>query len=46
MVELIRDIRRTIGWYGYVDSKTFVIDCGSVEFEALMSSCGYVFNLY
>ena len=47
MVELVRDIRSTEG-YGSGDFKTFAIDCGGVEFEALMSSEGpydYVFNL-
>jgi FlaA1/EpsC-like NDP-sugar epimerase len=47
MVELVRDIRSTLG---YIDGdfKTFAIDCGSLEFEALISSEGpydYVFNL-
>ena len=47
MVELVRDLRSTEG-YGSGDFKTFAIDCGSVEFEALMASEGpydYVFNL-
>jgi len=47
MVELVRDIRSTVG-YGSGDFKTFVIDCGSIEFEALMAAEGpydYVFNL-
>jgi FlaA1/EpsC-like NDP-sugar epimerase len=47
MVELVRDIRSTVG-YGTGDFKTFVIDCGSIEFEALMAAEGpydYVFNL-
>ena len=47
MVELVRDIRSTIG-YGEGDFKTFAIDCGSIEFEALIKSEGpydYVFNL-
>ena len=47
MVELVRDIRSTIG-YGSGDFKTFSIDCGLVEFEALMANEGpydYVFNL-
>jgi FlaA1/EpsC-like NDP-sugar epimerase len=47
MVELVRDIRSTIG-YGRGDFKTFALDCGSVEFEALMANEGpydYVFNL-
>lgn len=47
MVELVRDIRSTAG-YGRGDFKTFALDCGSIEFEALMASKGpydYVFNL-
>ena len=47
MVELVRDIRSTEG-YGTGDFKTFAIDCGGSEFQALMSSEGpydYVFNL-
>jgi FlaA1/EpsC-like NDP-sugar epimerase len=47
MVELVRDIRSTVG-YGSGEFKTFSVDCGSVEFEALMKSEGpydYVFNL-
>lgn len=47
MVELVRDIRSTIG-YGYGDFRTFAIDCGGLEFEALMAVQGpydYVFNL-
>ena len=47
MVELVRDIRSTIG-YGSGEFKTFVLDCGSVEFEALIAAEGpydYVFNL-
>ena len=47
MVELVRDLRSTIG-YGSGDFKTFAVDCGSVEFEALMENEGpydYVFNL-
>ena len=47
MVELVRDIRSTIG-YGRGDFKTFALDCGSVEFEALIRNEGpydYVFNL-
>ena len=47
MVELVRDVRSTIG---YIDGdfRTFSIDCGGKEFEALMASEGpydYVFNL-
>ncbi|MDA8912471.1 UDP-N-acetylglucosamine 4,6-dehydratase [Pseudomonadales bacterium] len=47
MVELVRDLRSTIG-YGSGDFKTFAVDCGSVEFEALVKREGpydYVFNL-
>jgi len=47
MVELVRDIRSTLG---YIDGdfSTFAIDCGSLEFEALMKWSGgydYVLNL-
>jgi FlaA1/EpsC-like NDP-sugar epimerase len=47
MVELVRDIRSTIG-YGEGEFRTFAIDCGGGEFEALVSTEGpydYVFNL-
>ena len=47
MVELVRDLRSTQG-YGSGDFKTFSVDCGSVEFDALMANEGpydYVFNL-
>jgi FlaA1/EpsC-like NDP-sugar epimerase len=47
MVELVRDVRSTLGYIAG-DFRTFAIDCGGVEFEALMSSEGpydYVFNL-
>ena len=47
MVELVRDLRSTEG-YGNGDFKTFALDCGSVEFEALMAIEGpydYIFNL-
>lgn len=47
MVELVRDLRSTIG-YGSGEFKTFAVDCGSVEFEALVKKEGsydYVFNL-
>ena len=47
MVELVRDIRSTIG-YGSGDFRTFALDCGSIEFVAFMKSAGpydYVFNL-
>lgn len=39
MVELVRDLRSTIG-YGEGDFRTFAIDCGSSEFEALISAEG------
>ncbi len=47
MVELVRDVRSTLG---YIDGdfRTFAVDCGGKEFEALMGSEGpydYVFNL-
>ena len=47
MVELVRDIRSTEG-YGKGDFRTFSIDCGGLEFEALIAKEGpydYVFNL-
>ena len=47
LVELVRDLRSTIG-YGSGDFQTYALDCGSVEFEALISSHGpydYVLNL-
>jgi FlaA1/EpsC-like NDP-sugar epimerase len=47
MVELVRDIRSTIG-YGSGDFRTFAIDCGSSEFEAMFAAEGpydYVLNL-
>lgn len=47
MVELVRDIRSTLG-YGDGDFRTFAIDCGSSSFDALMSAEGqydYVLNL-
>lgn len=47
MVELVRDIRSTIG-YGRGDFRTFAVDCGGIEFEALLANEGpydYVFNL-
>ena len=47
MVELVRGIRSTVG-YGSGEFKTFSVDCGSLEFEALMTAEGpydYVFNL-
>jgi len=47
MVELVRDLRSTLG---YIDGdfRTFAIDCGSREFEALLSAekhYDYVLNL-
>ncbi|MBM4113964.1 MAG: UDP-N-acetylglucosamine 4,6-dehydratase [Phycisphaerae bacterium] len=47
MVELVRDIRSTLG---YIDGdfSTFAIDCGAREFDALMASVGgydFVLNL-
>ena len=47
MVELVRDIRSTLG---YIDGefRTFAIDCGGREFETLMAMEGpydYVLNL-
>ena len=47
MVELVRDVRSTIG-YGESDFRTFTIDCGSLEFEKLFHVEGpyeYIFNL-
>ena len=47
LVELVRNIRSTIG-YSSGDFRTFAIDCGSLEFEALIQNEGpydYVFNL-
>ena len=47
MVELVRDIRSTIG-YGDGEFKTFSIDCGNIEFDAFMVAEGpydFVFNL-
>ena len=47
MVELVRDIRSTLG-YIKGDFRTFAIDCGSVEYEALVHASGgydYVLNL-
>jgi len=46
-VELVRDIRSSIG-YSSGEFKSFALDCGSIEFESLMSNEGpydYVFNL-
>lgn len=47
MVELVRDIRSTLG-YGDGDFRTFAIDAGSREFDALMAAeagYDYVLNL-
>lgn len=45
MVELVRDIRSTLG-YIKGDFQTFAIDCGGVEFSALLKSgCGYDYIL-
>ncbi len=47
MVELVREIRSRLG-YIEGDFRTFAIDCGSREFDALMAIEGpydYVFNL-
>ncbi len=47
LVELVRDIRSS---FGYIDGdfKTFALDCGSIEFEAMFKAEGsydYVLNL-
>jgi FlaA1/EpsC-like NDP-sugar epimerase len=47
MVELVRDLRSSMG-YRSGEFKTFAVDCGSVEFDALIRNEGpydYVFNL-
>ena len=47
LVELVRDIRSSFGYING-DFKTFALDCGSKEFEALYKSAGpydYVLNL-
>ena len=47
MVELVRDIRSTLG-YIEGDFRTFAIDCGSLEYQALVNSgegYDYVLNL-
>jgi len=45
MVELVRDIRSTLG-YIEGDFSTFAIDCGGIEFAALMrASAGYDYVL-
>ena len=47
MVELVRDVRSTLGDIKG-DFRTFAIDCGSIEYRALLSAeqrYDYVFNL-
>ena len=47
IVEVVRDLRSTIG-YQSGEFKTFAVDCGSIEFEALIAQEGpydYIFNL-
>ena len=47
VVELVRDIRSTLG-YIEGDFKTFTVDCGNLEFEALINvskGYDYVLNL-
>ncbi len=47
MVELVRDIRSTLG-YEVSDFRTFAIDCGSIQFQALIhheEPYDFVFNL-
>ena len=47
MVELVRDIRSSLG-YIEGEFRTFAIDCGSLEFDALLKASGgydYVLNL-
>lgn len=47
LVELVRNLRSSTG-YGSGDFQTFAIDCGSVEFSAMMEQEGpydYIFNL-
>ncbi len=47
LVELVRDIRSSFG-YTDGDFKTFALDCGSIEFEAMFRAEGtydYVLNL-
>ena len=43
MVELVRDLRSTEG-YGRGEFKTFAIDCGSLEFEALINNQGHMIS--
>jgi FlaA1/EpsC-like NDP-sugar epimerase len=47
MVELVRDIRSTLGYING-DFRTFALDCGSREYQALINASGgydYIFNL-
>ncbi len=47
MVELVREIRSTLG-YIEGDFRTYALDCGSAEYQALMNASGgydYVLNL-
>jgi len=47
MVELVRDIRSTIGYISG-EFNTYALDCGSLEFDSLMNSkkpYDYIFNL-
>ena len=47
LVELVRGLRSTLG-YSLGEFKTFAVDCGSLEFDAIMEMEGpydYVFNL-
>lgn len=47
MVELVRDLRSTLGYISG-DFRTFALDCGSFEFEAMIEASGgydYVLNL-
>ena len=47
IVELVRDLRSSLG-YIPGDFRTFVLDCGAVEYEAFFQACGpydYVLNI-
>ena len=47
LVELVRDVRSTLGYISG-DFRTFALDCGSVQYEALLNAeegYDYVFNL-
>lgn len=47
MVELVRSVRSSIG-YNTGEFKTFALDCGTAEFDAMFSHYGpydYIFNL-